>query len=388
MAGRNAGSQFFDIERTSSRALARQADQRASSEQCERCRLAGPPGRSLEGSGTASAGSRPQEHAELTRILARPEFAGNAPPTRWELFQQRIIAWIRDMLERIFSFAAQHPSRKQDSLLGGDHRRNRHPRQLALAALDSREPDVVADSAGTGREGSNLGGVASRQPRRRGPGRSTGSDSPGVLGGIGCLQEVRALPVNTSQTPRENLRLLSEPKPGGAPASPAFQESLSGLTSGLERFWYARRLAGPDDFLRIAAPFGGTRMQGGLSPTDRKLMWGFAVVFVLPGREHSRAWPAPGGGRRISILLFQRLRRRVGRLSASPGSALPGAPMGATAQPDNDRAAETLLDSRRAHRNSNGSRSGSLAQIRYRRRPRALLRRSDRLIFPGSRSPC
>ena len=105
----------------------------------------------LEGSGTASAGSRTQERTELTRILARPEFAGNAPPTRWELFQQRVLNWIRDMLDRIFSFAAQHPSGSKIlfwvvitgaiGILGS----------LALASLDSREPDVVAHSAGTGR---------------------------------------------------------------------------------------------------------------------------------------------------------------------------------------------------------------------------------------------
>jgi len=64
----------------------------------------------LEGSVAAAASSRPQEHAELARILARPEFAANAPPTRWELFQQRVINWIREVLTSIFSYAAQHPT--------------------------------------------------------------------------------------------------------------------------------------------------------------------------------------------------------------------------------------------------------------------------------------
>ena len=199
----------------------------------------------LEGSGT---GSRPQEHAELTRILARPDFAANAPPTRLELLQQRVLTWIRDMLDRIFSFAAQHPSGSKIlfwvvitgaiGILGSWLLRlwTRANQTLSLTAPERER------KARTWEEWLR----ASRAAADRGDPRE--AIRLAYWAGVVRLQEVRALPVNTSQTPRENLRLLSEPKPGGAPASPAFQESLSGLTSGLERFWYARRLAGPEDF--------------------------------------------------------------------------------------------------------------------------------------------
>lgn len=202
----------------------------------------------LEGSGTRSAGSRPQERADLRRILARPEFDGNAPPTRWELFQQRIINWIREMLERIFSFAAQHPSGSKIlfwvvvtgaiGILGSWLLRLWTQANQTL----SPTPPERAGRVRTWEEWLRAGRAAADRGDPREAIRLA------YWAGVVRLQEVRALPVNTSQTPRENLLLLSEPQPGGAPASPTFRESLSGLTASLERYWYARRIAGPEDF--------------------------------------------------------------------------------------------------------------------------------------------
>jgi hypothetical protein len=202
----------------------------------------------LEGSGTESEGSRPQEHAALARILARPEFAGNAPPTRWELFQQRVANWLRDLFNSIFSFAAQHPSGSKIlfwvvitgaiGILGTWLLRlwTEANQTLALARPGpARKVQTWEDWLRASRAAADRG-----DPRE--------AIRLAYWAGVVRLQEVRALPVNTSQTPREYLRSLSEPRPGGAAASPAFQESLSGLTFGLERFWYAGRLAGPEDF--------------------------------------------------------------------------------------------------------------------------------------------
>nr|AEQ20313.1 hypothetical protein [uncultured bacterium CSLG10] len=202
----------------------------------------------LEGSGTAFAGSRSQERTELTRILARPEFAGNAPPTRWDLFQQRVLTWIREMLDRIFSFAAQHPSGSKIlfwvvitgaiGILGNW--------LLRLWTRGNQTMSLTAPGLATRVRTWEEWFRASRAAADQGDPRE--AIRLAYWAGVMRLQELRLLPVHTSQTPRENLRLLSEPKPGAAPASPAFRESLSGLTSGLERFWYARRLAGPEDF--------------------------------------------------------------------------------------------------------------------------------------------
>ena len=202
----------------------------------------------LEGAGSASADSRLQEHAKLTQILARPEFAGNAPPTQWDLLQQRILTWIRDILNEIFSFAAQHPSGSQILfwviasgavvIIGAW--------LLRLWTRSNRTLSLTASEA--------IGRVRSWEEWLRASQTAADRGDPreairlAYWAGIVRLQELHALPVNASRTPRENLRLLSEPKPGGAMASPVLQESLSGLTSGLERFWYAKRSAGPDDF--------------------------------------------------------------------------------------------------------------------------------------------
>jgi hypothetical protein len=203
----------------------------------------------LEGYSTAGDSERLQEHTALTRILARPEFAGNAPPTRWELLQQRIINWFRDLLISIFSFADQHPSGSKIlfwvvvtgaiGILGSWLLRLwTHANQtLGLDAPErTRRVRTWEEWLRASRAAADQG-----DPRE--------AIRLAYWAGVVRLQEVKALPVRTSQTPRENLRFLSEPRPDAAPASPAFQESLSGLTSGLERFWYARRLAGPDDVL-------------------------------------------------------------------------------------------------------------------------------------------
>ena len=152
------------------------------------------------------------------------------------------------MLDRIFSFAAQHPSGSKIlfwmvitgaiGILGSWLLRLwTHANQTLSLAEPERSRKVR-----TWEEWLR----ASRAAADRGDPRE--AIRLAYWAGVVRLQEVHALPVHTSQTPRENLRFLSEPRPGAAPASPAFQESLSGLTSGLERFWYARRLAGPEDF--------------------------------------------------------------------------------------------------------------------------------------------
>ena len=84
-------------------------------------------------------------------------------------------------------------------------------------------------------------------------------------------------------------------------------------------------------------------MQGGLSPTDRKLMWGFAVLFVLlaastaalgPRQEESSAVPSSyssdSGGALGAYLLLQDLHYAVRRWEQPPNLI-------------SDRPAETLL---------------------------------------------
>lgn len=202
----------------------------------------------LEGSTVVPVGSRTQEHTALARVLARPEFAGNGPPTRWELFLKRITTWIREVLDRIFAFAALHPSGSTIlfwvvitgavGIIGSWLLRlwTRANQTLALAV-----PEPAAKIR-TWEEWV----YASRVAADRGDARE--AIHLAYWAGVMRLQEVGALPPNATLTPRESLRFLSGPRPSSMPVPVAFQESFSGLTSGLERFWYARRRAAPEDF--------------------------------------------------------------------------------------------------------------------------------------------
>ena len=66
--------------------------------------------------------------------------------------------------------------------------------------------------------------------------------------GITRLEDNGVLPKDRTKTPREYLRLVSEPSPHELAPRPIYREPLAELTKHLERIWYANRGAGPDDF--------------------------------------------------------------------------------------------------------------------------------------------
>jgi hypothetical protein len=62
----------------------------------------------LEGYAGAAATSS-KARTNLRHILARPEFAGDGPPSAWDRFRERITANIVRLLARLFVFAREHP---------------------------------------------------------------------------------------------------------------------------------------------------------------------------------------------------------------------------------------------------------------------------------------
>jgi hypothetical protein len=66
--------------------------------------------------------------------------------------------------------------------------------------------------------------------------------------GIVRLEDSGVLPRDRTRTPREYLRLVTEPSSGELLSRPMHREPLAALTSRLERIWYANRGAGPEDF--------------------------------------------------------------------------------------------------------------------------------------------
>lgn len=197
----------------------------------------------------ASLGQTSREaQAELQRILARPEFAAVRPPSAWELFRQRIAAWVGRMLMRLFGGIGRHP-------IGGEilfwfiivacvgavalwmfrffASRDR---------MDSLPPSQSVHASRTWQEWIR----ASREAAHRGDFREAVHSA--YWAGIVRLEDTGAVPRDRTKTPREYLRLVTDPLAGELPSAPSPREPLAALTSRFERTWYANRGAGPEDF--------------------------------------------------------------------------------------------------------------------------------------------
>ena len=197
----------------------------------------------------ASPGQTSREaQAELQRILARPEFAAVRPPSAWELFRQRMGAWLARMLLRLFGGIGRHP-------IGGAilfwfiivagvgaialwmfrffASRDR---------LDSLPPSQSVHASRTWQEWIR----AAREAAHRGDFREAVHSA--YWAGIVRLEDVGVVPRDRTKTPREYLRLVTDPLPGELPSHPSHREPLAALTSRFERTWYANRGAGPEDF--------------------------------------------------------------------------------------------------------------------------------------------
>ncbi len=184
----------------------------------------------------------PAASGSLDKILARPEFAAERPPSAWTLFLRRIGAWIREMLSRLLGYAEQHPTGSKVlfwTVLAGavgaiaafviqlwlrDEPLTAFPK-LSAPPMEARTWEQWIAAARQA-EDQNDFHAAIRYA---------------YWAGIARLQEVRVLPPDLRQTPRECLRIV--PADGSIYWGP-----LKSLTSSLERFWYAHRPAGPDDF--------------------------------------------------------------------------------------------------------------------------------------------
>ncbi len=197
--------------------------------------------RQLEGFSKTPAEAGPDARGTLDRILARPEFAGVRPPTAWDLFRQRVVLWLASLVQRFFSFAAQHPTGGKIlfwvllvGAVGG----------LAVwlfRVWTRRDPafSLPPPNPGVQAQSWEAWVRAAREAANRGDARE--AIHCAYWAGISRLQERHVLPEDLTRTPREYLRLV--PAPETAAAAP-----LTALTAGLERFWYAGQAAHSDDF--------------------------------------------------------------------------------------------------------------------------------------------
>jgi hypothetical protein len=202
----------------------------------------------VEASTKAPAASTTQASAELDHILARQEFKGVRPPNAWDLFRQRMAAWLESMLLKLFGSIGRHP-------IGG-----RIVFWLIMIGavvfvalwlirfLQSRDRmDTLASSTSviaprTWQEWIRL----AREAANRGDYREAVHSA--YWAGIVRLEDSGVFPRDRARTPREYLRLVNNPSPGELAPRPMHREPLTALTSRLERIWYANRGAGPEDF--------------------------------------------------------------------------------------------------------------------------------------------
>ena len=184
---------------------------------------------------------------ELDHILARSEFATVKPPSAWELFRQRLAAWVERMLQKLLGGASRHP-------IGGQILfwvfivaavgfvamwvfRFFATRDRGSALAPST--DVIA--VRTWQEWIR----AAREAANRGDFREAVHSA--YWAGIARLEDLGVVPKDRTKTPREYLQFVVEPADGHPPEA-LHGEPLAALTKGLERIWYANRGAGVDDF--------------------------------------------------------------------------------------------------------------------------------------------
>jgi len=204
--------------------------------------------REIENSSAAPAANSNDARIKLDGILARSEFAAVRPPSAWELFRQRFAAWFERLLLKFFRAIGRHPIGGQILfwliLIGG---------VLAIALwlfrfissrdrLASMPSSEIVGAARSWQEWIR----AAREAANRGDFREAVHSA--YWAGIVRLEDSGVVPRDRTKTPREYLRLVTQPAPGELMSLPAHREPLSALTLRLERVWYAHRAAGAEDY--------------------------------------------------------------------------------------------------------------------------------------------
>jgi hypothetical protein len=198
---------------------------------------------SSQGYPTNAALARP----ELNKILAGPGFEGVHPPNALDLFRQRVAAWLGRMILRLFENISRHPMGAEFLfwllLIAG----------VAFVAfclfrylsrgsdMNSFRPAASIVTTRTWQDWIR----AARQAAARGDFREAVHSA--YWAGIARLEETGALTRDRTKTPREYLRLVKTPSAAGD-AREDYKEPLATLTSRMERIWYAKREAKPEDF--------------------------------------------------------------------------------------------------------------------------------------------
>ncbi len=200
----------------------------------------------------ASSSSDATARAKLEQILKRREFSPAGPPSALDQLRQKIGQWVLRMFQKLFGSMARHPIGSKLLFWLIIFGVVCWLVTMLVRFWTGRGRNIALQSVGT------IAAHRSWQEWIRGAqdaaARGEFREAIHLLywAGITRLEDLSILTVDHTRTPREQLRLLSNPAKSGmlvaASATPAQRAPMSGLTTQLERVWYGRRPASVEDF--------------------------------------------------------------------------------------------------------------------------------------------
>jgi Domain of unknown function (DUF4129) len=198
----------------------------------------------VDGAAPTTVDARPA----LDKILADSRFHAVRQPSAWELWRQRVNAWLLRQVQKLVLAVARHPIGAKFVfwlvLVGA----------VALIAfviyrvfmrndrIDSLHPETVRMRSRSWQEWIR----AAREFAGRGDYREAIHAT--YWAGIKRLQDANALPLDRAKTPREYLRALVAPRAPEQESNEKYKDPLAKLTTNLELAWYANRRAGSAEF--------------------------------------------------------------------------------------------------------------------------------------------
>jgi len=188
--------------------------------------------------------------AELDHILAGSEFGAVHPPNAWDLFRQRLAAWVERLLLRLFGGLMRYPIGGQILFwlivvaCVGFIAMWVFRYMISRDRMDTLPPGQVVTASRTWQEWIR----AARDAAGRNDFREAVHSA--YWAAITRLESLGAVPKDRSMTPREYLRMVAQSSQSEllVPASRNYREPLSALTVRLEQIWYANRGAGSEDY--------------------------------------------------------------------------------------------------------------------------------------------
>lgn len=200
----------------------------------------------------ASSSSDATARMKLEQILKRREFSPAGPPSAWDQLRQKIGQWMLRMFEKLFGSMARHPIGSELLFWLIIFGVVCWLVTMLVRFWTGRGRNIALQSIGT------IAAHRSWQEWIRGAqdaaARGEFREAIHLLywAGITRLEDLSILTVDHTRTPREQLRLLSNPAKSGtlsaASTTAAQRAPMLGLTTQLERVWYGRRPASAEDF--------------------------------------------------------------------------------------------------------------------------------------------